>query len=269
MFLGPIIQKIQFKFMSQEKFSKQFPQKRVIRFILKSESMNIVKKGGKLHRHLLSTTQHLNRDTHLLVHNLMVPFLFVGASHLLPGEAPLKEVDQHVAYTLEVVPPTLLDPQVRVDGGVPGSTGQVLVLLVGDVVEGLAVPVLLGKPEIDHVDNIGLLIQSHQEILRFDVPVDVVLGVTVFHSGDHLIGDHEHGLQRELALAELEEILEVGAQHVHDHDGVLTDILVDRAPVGPRDAGPVFEALDHLVLDRELVGVLGGLLKIQKRGLHA
>ena len=38
----------------------------------------------------------------------------------------------------------------------------------------------------------------------------------------HLIGKHQHGLDRELAAAEIEEILQAGPQQVDNHHVVVT-----------------------------------------------
>ena len=49
----------------------------------------------------------------------------------------------------------------RVDGGVAGGAGQVLVLAVGDVLVCAGVAVLLGQAEVDDVDQVALLAQAH------------------------------------------------------------------------------------------------------------
>jgi hypothetical protein len=95
-----------------------------------------------------------------------------------------------------------------VDGGVTGSASQVLVLTVWDVEMSLRVAVLLGKTEIDHVDLVSTLSNPHQEVIRLDITVDERFGVDVLDSGDELIGQQQNSLERELSVAEVEEILE-------------------------------------------------------------
>lgn len=96
---------------------------------------------------------------------------------------------EHVAQRLEIIPSTLLDTQVGVDRGVSGSTGQVLVLSVGDVQVGLGVPVLLGQTEVDDVDLVSSLANTHQEVVWLDVSVDEVSRVNVLDSRDELISE--------------------------------------------------------------------------------
>ena len=66
-----------------------------------------------------------------------------------------------------------------VDGGVTSGTSQVLVLSVGNVKVGLWVPVLLGKTEVDDINLISTLADSHQKVVGFDVTVDEVAGMNV------------------------------------------------------------------------------------------
>lgn len=49
-----------------------------------------------------------------------------------------------------------------VDGGVPRGSGEVLVLSVRDVKVSLGVSVLLGESEVDDVDLISSLADSHE-----------------------------------------------------------------------------------------------------------
>jgi hypothetical protein len=52
--------------------------------------------------------------------------------------------------------------------------------------------------------------------------MDEGLGVDVFDPGDELIGKEEDGLQRELAVAEVEEILQARTEKVKNHGVVVT-----------------------------------------------
>lgn len=74
--------------------------------------------------------------------------------------------------------------QVRVDGGIAGSARQVLVLTVGDVLVRAGVSVLLGQTEVNDVNKIAFLPQTHKEVIRFHIPVDEVFGVDVLYSAD-------------------------------------------------------------------------------------
>jgi hypothetical protein len=85
----------------------------------------------------------------------------------------------------------------------------------------LWVTVLLGQTEIDNVDLVATLADAHKEVVGFDIAVDERLGVNVFDTGDELVGKEEDGLQGELAVAEVEQILETGTKKVEDHGVVV------------------------------------------------
>ena len=74
------------------------------------------------------------------------------------------------------------DAQMRVNRGVSGGAGEVLVLAVGDVLQCARVAILLSQPEVDNVDQIPLFAQAHEEIVRFHISVDEVLRMDVFQS---------------------------------------------------------------------------------------
>ena len=78
------------------------------------------------------------------------------------------------------------------------------------------------QSKVDHEADRALVSVSHKEVVRFHVTVDEVVGVHVFEAGDHLIGQHAHGLQSELAAAVLEQIFERVAEKLHDHGLVIT-----------------------------------------------
>ena len=69
-----------------------------------------------------------------------------------------------------------------VDAGVSGRASERLVLPVRDVLVGASVAILLGQPKVNDVDQIPLLPQAHQEVVRLHVTVDEVLGVNVLQS---------------------------------------------------------------------------------------
>jgi hypothetical protein len=156
------------------------------------------------------------------------------------------------------------DTQVGVDAGIAGGTSQVLVLSVRDVEVRLGIAVLLGQTEVDHVDLVAALADAHEEVVRLDVAVDERLGVDVLDAGDELVGEEQDRLQRELAVAEVEQVLEGGAEEVQDH-GIVVALgaepahkgNADAAGEGLVDAGLVLElrvlGLDALELDGDLL----------------
>lgn len=143
--------------------------------------------------------------------------------------------------------------KVSVDGSVTSSTSQVLVLSVRNVEVGLGVAVLLGQTEIDHVDLVAALANTHQEVVGLDITVDEGLGVDVLDTRDELVGQQQDRLERELAVAEVEEILQTGSEEVEDH-GVVVALSAEPANKGDTDTAG--EGLVDTCLIFEL-GVLG------------
>jgi len=73
----------------------------------------------------------------------------------------------------------LTDAQMSIDTGITCSTGKVLILTIWDVEVRLWVAVLLGQAEIDHVDLVATLADTHKEVVRLDVTMDEGLGMDV------------------------------------------------------------------------------------------
>lgn len=93
-------------------------------------------------------------------------------------------------------PSPLTDAQVGVDGGIAGSTSQVLVFPVGDMLVGAGITVFLGQAEVNDVDQVAFLPQAHEEVIRFHIPVDEVLGVDVLDAADLGETAASHSTQR-------------------------------------------------------------------------
>jgi hypothetical protein len=155
------------------------------------------------------------------------------------------------------------DTQVGVDAGITGGTSQVLVLTVRDVEVSLRVTVLLRKTKVNDVDLVTALANAHEEVVGLDVTVDEGLGVNVLDAGNKLIGEKQHCLQGELAVAEVEEVFEGRAEEVEDHGVVIAlssepadEGDADTASEGLVDTGFIFElrvlGLDALELDGDL-----------------
>jgi len=109
-----------------------------------------------------------------------------------------------------------------VDGCVPGSSSQVLAITVGDVLSSLGVAEALGQTEVDNVNVMLLLANSDQKVIRLDISMQEMARVNEFNSLKHLIGQHEDGLQGELAFAIVKQVFERGAQQVNNHDVVVS-----------------------------------------------
>uniref|UniRef100_A0A182UE34 Uncharacterized protein n=1 Tax=Anopheles melas TaxID=34690 RepID=A0A182UE34_9DIPT len=167
----------------------------------------------------------------------------------LPRQRAAVEVHHHVPERLHVVAAALLDAEVRIDRGVARRAGQVLVLPVRDVDAGAEVAVLLRQAEVDQEQLVAVPPDPHQEVVRLDVPVDEVLHVQILQPADHLVDQHQHGLDCEVPAAEVEQILERGAEQIH-HQHVVAALLPEVADV--RDADAPGQHLVQLVLVRQL-----------------
>lgn len=64
--------------------------------------------------------------------------------------------------------------------GVAGSSGEILVLTVGDVLVCASVTVFFGQTKVNDVDQIALFAQAHEKVVWLHISVDEVLGVDVF-----------------------------------------------------------------------------------------
>jgi len=88
---------------------------------------------------------------------------------------------------------------VGVDGGLAGCAREVLVLLLGDVLLRLGVALAFGESEVHDLDDVLVFGQADQEVVGFDVAVDEVVRMHLLEALQHLVCNHEHGLEREPA----------------------------------------------------------------------
>lgn len=141
-----------------------------------------------------------------------------------------------------------------VDAGVARRARQVLVLTVGNVEMRLGVAVLLGEAKIDDVDLIAALADAHQEVVGLDVAMDEGLGMDVLDARDELVGQQQDRLEAELAVAEVEEILEAGAEQVQHH-GIV--VAFGARPTHKGDADAAGEGLvdASLILELRVLGL--------------
>ena len=96
---------------------KELPEIHVVRSLLEPQTSAVV----EIHRELCwePFAENFNWCRHLLLAYLLVLLLLGCGLEPLPGQAPSVEVHEDVAQTLHVVAAALLDPEMRVDGGVP------------------------------------------------------------------------------------------------------------------------------------------------------
>nr|POF16451.1 hypothetical protein CFP56_23969 [Quercus suber] len=102
----------------------------------------------------------------------------------------------------------------RVDAHVAGGAGQALAFAVGDMLFGLGITVLFRHAKVDDVDDVLCfgVGSTDEEVVGLDVAVDQVLLVDGLDAGEHLLGDHDDGLDGEAAPAVVEEVFQTGPQ---------------------------------------------------------
>lgn len=162
---------------TDEEIPEELPQVRVIRLVVESQGPSVVQENGKLVRE--ATAEKIGGCGHLFLHDPVVLLLLGGGLETLPGEGTTEEIHEDVGEGFEIVATGLLNTQMSVDGRVAGGAGQILIFPVRNVKVGLGISVLLGETEIDHVDLVAALPNSHQEVVRLDIAVNEVTGVDV------------------------------------------------------------------------------------------
>ena len=198
--------------------------------------------------------------------------LLCSSLETLPGEGTTEEIHEDVSKGFKIVAASLLNTEVSVDGGVTGSTGQILVLPVGNVKMGLRISVLFGKTEINHIDLVAALPDSHQKVVRLYIAMDKVAGVDVLNARYlleqstsevcmlvggfityQLISEQQDRLESKFTVAKVEKVFEGRTKKVDDHCIVVT---FGAEPPDKRDADATSKRFVDLGLIFEL-GVLG------------
>ena len=105
----------------------------------------------------------------------------------LPWKITAEEVQENVSNRLEIVAPGLFDAQMGVLRGISSCAGEILVLAIRDMTAGPGVTEFLSQTEIDNMDLVATFADAHEEVVGFDVAVDVVAGVNVLDT-NHLDG---------------------------------------------------------------------------------
>jgi len=206
---------------------------------------------SKVLRELTGTplAQRGDGDGLLLLHDKLI--LLRGALGLesLPGKTSFEEVHEDVSDGFEIVATGLFHPQVIVDRGVTGGTREGPSLALGDVLEGAGVTVTFRQSEINAVHKVPRTASVRDEVSRLDITMDEMATVHDLNAFQHLIGDHEDGLEAESTAALVELILEGGAEEVHDHEVVR---ILGAEVVDLGEAGGVLEFSVDLVFVTEL-----------------
>mmetsp|Transcript_13224 Transcript_13224/g.19985 ORF Transcript_13224/g.19985 Transcript_13224/m.19985 type:complete len:252 (+) Transcript_13224:510-1265(+) len=201
--------------LTPEQVTEHPPQVRNVGLGLKLKTATISKVLSELTG--TSLAKRGDGDGLLLLHDKLI--LLRGALGLesLPGKTSFEEVHEDVSDGFEIIATGLFHPQVIVDGGVTGSTCEGPSLALGDVLEGAGMAVAFRQSEINAVHKVPRPASVRDEVSRLDITMDEMATVHDLDAFQHLIGDHEDGLEAESTAALVELILEGGAEEVHDH----------------------------------------------------
>jgi len=235
---GPVELIIANKAAPFKQISEQHSQGVVIGLIGKAVCLHDVQVLRKFDG--VSLSQDLWWRLAFLLANGFVLQLLVGDVETRPRKRSSEEVQEDVAQALEVVTATLLAATMGVDAGIAGGSRKTLSLAVGNVAHGLGVKVLLGQTEINDVDNLGLRLQSNEEVIGFDVTVDEALLMDEFDALEKLVCDHQDSLNRELSTTKLEKIFETRTKKIHNKNVIVS--LDTPVPDG-RDSDPTIKQL--------------------------
>ena len=217
---SPIEDVVVLEGFTNEQITEDLSEVGVVRLVVETEGTGVVEIDGELVRE--SSAENLSWSGHLLLHDTVVLLLLSSSLETLPWERATAEVEHDIAERLHVIAARLFNAQVSVDGGITGRSSQVLVLTIWDVKMSLGVPVFLCQTKIDDIDLIASLANTHEEVVRLDITVDKGFGMDVLDSRDELVGQQEDGLEGELAVAEVEQIFQAGAEEVKNHGVVVT-----------------------------------------------
>eukprot|EP00047_Mylnosiga_fluctuans_P020326 m.90994 g.90994 ORF g.90994 m.90994 type:complete len:357 (-) comp8483_c0_seq2:228-1298(-) len=219
--LGPVIHAVILVALALEDRPPQLPHVVVVRCLQELKVPGILQVcrdlGGEALAQLVDGRGALDLADH------GVALLEVVRLQALPRQAAAQEVDQHMPQRLAVVAPALLLAEMRVDAHVARRACQALVLAVRDVFARLGVDVLLRQAKVDDVDGAvsGDRLAVDEKVLGLDVAEDDVLRVHILEPCDQLDRRHADRLDRELAAAHIEEILERGPEQLEDERVVL------------------------------------------------
>lgn len=198
---GPIEDVVVLERLADEQITEDLAEVRVVGLVVKAERTGVVQVDGELVRE--PTAKDLCGSGHLFLHDAVVLLLLGGRLQTLPGERTTAEVEHDISEGFHVITTGLLDSEMGVDTGIPGSTSQVLILAVRDVEVGLGVTVFLREAKIDDVNLVPTLSNAHQEVVRFDVTMDEGLGVDVLDARYQLVGQQQDRLERKFAVAKI------------------------------------------------------------------
>uniref|UniRef100_A0A7S3IHC3 Secreted protein n=1 Tax=Strombidium inclinatum TaxID=197538 RepID=A0A7S3IHC3_9SPIT len=90
----------------------------------------------------------------------------------LPGQFTFQEIEQNIPSTFQVVSSALLNSDVSVGTSIPRCASQAFALLIRNMLTVRLLP-LLSKAIVDQKESRGVVIETHQDIFRLEVSVNI------------------------------------------------------------------------------------------------
>ena len=227
-----------------EEFSEHISELLIIGFFFEAQSFDCLQIPGELIGESFAEDLDWSIDLHVFD-----PLVFISLRLellvILPGQNALKAVHRDIADALHIVPAGLLDPFVGVYRGVSCCPSQAFPLFVRDVLP-IWHHVLLGQSEVENEQLLLLPVDPHAEVVRLYIPMDKIPRVQVLYPQDHLVHQHQHGLQPELPRVLPQQALQRGAHQIHHQIVVL---IFSPAAVDSGDAvvGGVDISVEHVI----------------------
>lgn len=205
--LHPVVFAILYVACVLESLGKELAEVIVVGSVFEAEVSNIRQILVELFWEALA--EILNSGSLLLLADLLVLLLVRGSLESLPRQTTAQEIHENVTKGFQVIPSGLLAAKMCVDAHVTSSTGERFAFTVWNVLLGSWIPVLLGHTKIDNMDDIGGLgaRAANEEVIGLDITVDQVTFVNGLYARQHLLGDHDNGLDRETTSTVVKKVL--------------------------------------------------------------
>lgn len=132
-----------------------------------------------------------------------------------PGEFFIQEVKDNEIEAPEVISSWEIDFVVGIQGGIGDSASKIGIFACFMRLSVL-VKMLLGQAKVNHIDIVLMRVESHHEVRRFDVAVDVAGIMKLFDSFQHLKQHIDGCFPRPSLLQSLLIVGEILAHKLHD-----------------------------------------------------
>lgn len=196
----PVEDVVILKPFSYEQIPEDLAEVGIIRLVIESQGASIVEVNGKFVGE--ATAKDLGRGGHLLLHDTIVLLLLGSSLQSLPRKRSTAEVEHDISQGFHVIAAGLLcnmlancvnsrqrghlhtNSQMGIDGRVSGCASQVFIFAIRNVKVGFRVAIFLCQTEVNNVDLVATLSDTHEKVVGLDVTVDKRLGMDVFDTRD-------------------------------------------------------------------------------------